>query len=587
MDTTQSTPLHIINNKKLLLSVVATIFFIIAVGAIWLMGSSPLSRLVTANTPVNLLESGWEYMPGVAPKSGGLLVSYLGRIIVQQDGSSGQQNPTVNLYGTHLHATKDYTLSAGLKDIRGVASFRLYADAPIVQDEFRVEPKSLDITFDGPTVTIASWGGYKNQKLLQQKPVKSETFAIESQNNATLTLQRMGNQLTILVNNKKMTALPYDSIFNNDVWFGLTAANPNNTWTLESLSVSSPSNESVSRVDTQHVAIARTAPANALQSLAKTKRTDFLIGAAVALTPSVADEQYRNLVYGGNFGMITTENVLKWQFIHPQPTVYDFKEADALVDIAKKHRLQVQGHTLVFGEANPKWVQDLPTTTAANKDKVKQVMIDHITQTATHFKGRVMSWDVVNEPLAADLSEGATFRNHKWFDAMGEEYIAVALKAAHEADPQAKLYINDFGLEADGERWDAMLALVKKLKSQNVPLDGIGFEAHVYESDDEINPSVLQAHIQTLGALGISSHISEMDVHSDDGSATQAKQYAEVVGACVKELSCTSWATWGVTNRYDMFEADSGKLKYGEDFLWNSQADPTPAVSEIQKTLKQ
>jgi endo-1,4-beta-xylanase len=586
MDTAQSRYLHIFGNKKIALALISAAFFIVAVGAVWLMRSSPLFPAANSSTQVNLLKSGWDHIPGVTPAADGLHVSYLGRAIVQQDGSPGQQNPSVNLYGTHLHATKDFTLSAELKDIKGGASFRLYAEAPVVQDEFRVEPKGLDMNIDGSTLTIARWDGYKNQKLLQQKAVTTDSYTINSRENVTLTLERTGSQLVILADGKKLTTLPYTNYFNQDIWFGLTAPRPTNSWRLASLTAHSTTEGSMSAINTQQTAATQPTTSDPLQTLAKNKRSNFLIGAAVALTPSVADEKYRNLVYGGNFGMITTENVLKWQFIHPQPLVYDFKEADALVDIARKNKLRVQGHTLVFGEANPKWVQDLPTATTADKDNVKQVMTDHITKTVTHFGNRIMAWDVVNEPLAAEITDGDIFRKHKWYDAMGEDYIATALTTARAANPKAKLYINDYGLEADGERWDAMLALVKKLKAQNVPLDGIGFESHVYEAGDEIDPIVLRRHIQALNKLGVTSHVSEMDVHSDDGSVAQAKQYADVLSVCISEPSCTSWATWGVTNRYNMYEADSGKLQYGEDFMWDAQSNPTPAVAEIQKVLK-
>jgi len=586
MDTAQPRHLHIVSHKKVVLAFILAAFFIIAVGALWLMRNSPLFPAASTTNQVDLLSSGWDHVPGVTPASDGLHVTYLGRAIVQQDGSPGLDNPSINLYGTHLHTTKDFTLSAALKDVNGGASLRLYAEAPIVQDEFRVEPKGLDITIENSVVTVARWDGYKNQKLLQQKPTNTTSYPIGSQKNLTLTFEHTGNQLAILSDDKELTTLPYSNYFNQEMWFGVSALDPGDTWTLASLSASSNAG-GVSTINTQQTTKVKQTNPDSFQTLAKKKRSDFLIGAAVALTPSVADEKYRDLVYGGNFGMITTENVLKWQFVHPQPQVYDFKEADALVDIARKNGLHVQGHTLVFGEANPKWVQELPTTSQADKDAVKQVMIDHITKTVTHFGDRIMAWDVVNEPLAEDVSDSNILRNHKWHTAMGESYIATALSAAHTANPKAKLYINDFGLEADGERWDAMLALVKKLKAQNVPLDGIGFESHVYEAGDEIDPTVLRQHIQALSKLGVSSHVSEMDVHSDDGSATQAKQYADVLSACINEPSCTSWATWGVTDRYDIFEADSGKLKYGQDFLWDARSNPTPAVAEIQKTLKE
>jgi endo-1,4-beta-xylanase len=575
------------SRKKPLLIGATLLVFIFVIASFWITGRLPLPGSVAAANHINLLENGWDYMPGVTPTPDGLHVTYLGRAIVQQDGSPGQANPPVNLYGTHLNAKKDFTLSATIKDLKGEASFRLYAEAPIVQDEFRVEPKSIDFHFNGPDLTINYWNGYKNQNLYRQAPAKTDTFTITSQPNHTINLKRAGSQLIIIVNDKQLTAVPYDTFFNQDMWFGLSTEHQNDSWILASLNADSDSPNSIERINTQDLAVKPSAANKAFQTIAKSQRPDFLIGAAANITPSVSDSEYRNLAYGGNFGTITTENVLKWQFIHPQPTIYDFKEADALVDMARKNKLAVQGHTLVFGEANPKWVQNLPTTTPANKEKIKQVMIDHITKTVTHFKGKIAAWDVVNEPLADDDSATVNLRSHTWFKAMGKDYIATAFKAARQADPKAKLYINDYGLEEDGFRWDAILALITKLKSQDVPIDGVGFQAHVYEVDDEINPKVLQAHIRKLAAIGVSSHISEMDVHDDKGAIAQAKQYADVLNVCIHEPTCTSWTTWGVTDRYNLFESDTKTLEYGHDFLWNRQSNPTPAVREMQKVLQE
>jgi endo-1,4-beta-xylanase len=185
-----------------------------------------------------------------------------------------------------------------------------------------------------------------------------------------------------------------------------------------------------------------------------------------------------------------------------------------------------------------------------------------------------------DDDLASD-----SFSQHIWFRAMGEEYIQTALSAAHAADPDAKLYINDFGLEEDGERWSAMLALVTKLKSQGVPLDGVGLEAHIYEAGDEIDPTVLRSHIKALAAVGLNARISEMDVHSDNGAAAQAKQYVDVFKVCLSEPTCVSWSTWGVTDRYDMSQSDTNRLQYGQDFLWDTSVTPTPALESIKQTL--
>lgn len=534
---------------------------------------------------INLLASGWKYLPGVSPQSDGLRVSYLGRAIVQQNGSTGQANPAVNVYGTHLQSQGDFSLRATLKNIQGGAVVHLYDSVPIIQDEFRVEPASLELKFTGNTVTVSTWNDYANQKLSQQLPVETHRYTITPLDNAEVSIKRQSDKLVISINGSQLAELPESSLFKKQVWFGLSAENPGDSWLLSRLVVDAASG--VTAINAESVATYGKS-SDALQVVASGKRSGFLVGAAVALNPAVADEKYAQVLLGGNFGQITTENTLKWQFIHPQPTVYDFREADALVDIARKNHLTVHGHTLVFGEANPTWVQALPTTTVANKEHVKQIMTDHISRTVGHFKGKIASWDVVNEPLADyDTVVGVDgLRKHIWYEALGETYIATAFTAAHQADPQAKLYINEFGLESDDDRWQTFLALMTKLKSQGVPIDGVGFQAHVYEHGDAIDPAVLRDHIRALAKLGLASRISEMDVYDGDGVVAQARQYADIFNACFAESSCVSWSTWGLTDRYDLSLDETGRLQYGHDFLWDEHAQPTPAVAAIRGMLQ-
>jgi endo-1,4-beta-xylanase len=561
------------------------IFLLLALTAfgLWRSGTILSPGDLTMDNQTDILKSGWEYMPGTTPSANGLHISYLGRAIVQQDGSAGQMNPAVNLYGTHLRAKNNFTLTAAIKDRKGSASFRLYATPPVIQDEFRVEAKSLDFIISDSKLTVNEWNGYTNHNLSLQKPRKSTLFPVKPNTTQILTIQRSDDNLSIAIDGHKLADLKYSDYFNQDIWIGLDAVERNDSWTLSQLTAESKIKDAIVLVNTQNNNA--TLQPQAIQSLTVSKRSDFLVGAATSLTALVSDTQYSDLSLGGNFGLTTTENALKWQFIHPQQDIYDFKEADAFVSLAHKNNLKVQGHTLVFGEANPKWVQDLPTETAADKENVRRVMIDHIGQTVSHFKDKIYAWDVVNEPLADDESDTVALRSHKWLTAMGEDYIATAFNAAHAADPKAKLYINDFGLEEDGPRWDAMLALVTRLKTQNVPIDGLGFEAHVYQSGDEIDPTVLRAHIKQLANIGLSSHISEMDVHSDNGPAAQAKQYADVFEVCLSESTCASWSTWGVSDKYDLYASDTGNLHYGKDFLWDNQYKPKTAVSEIRKKI--
>jgi endo-1,4-beta-xylanase len=533
---------------------------------------------------INLLESGWNYLPGVSPQPDGLRISYLGREIVQQDGSGGQKNPPVNIYGTHLQTSGNFTLHATLKDIEGSAVLRLYDSPPIIQDEFRAETGSLELALRDNIATVSVWNNYVNENLSQQEPVKKTSYAIPPSDTATLAISRQNGRVMIDLNGKRLAVLPESNLLKDRVWFGLSTENPNDSWALTQFEVDASADILV--VNTQDVKV-HTKSNDALQVTASKARPGFSVGAAAALGPMVEDSSYGDIIFGGHFGQITTENALKWQFIHPQPDVYDFREADALVDLAKKNNLSVHGHTLVFGEANPAWVRKLPNSTTADKNYIRKVMTDHIAHTVGHFRGKIVSWDVVNEPLAnfGTVPGVDGLRKNIWHEALGETYIGDAFVAARNADPQVKLYINEFGLEADGARWETFLALMKKLKSQGVPIDGVGFQAHVYDSDDVIDTATLRRHIRELAALGLESRISEMDVYSSDGAAAQAKQYADVFNVCVTEPSCVSWSTWGVTDRYNLWQDKNGRLQDGRDFLWDEKSRPTPAVSAIRDTL--
>jgi endo-1,4-beta-xylanase len=175
-----------------------------------------------------------------------------------------------------------------------------------------------------------------------------------------------------------------------------------------------------------------------------------------------------------------------------------------------------------------------------------------------------------------------------WFDTMGEEYIDIAFKSAKAADPSAKLYINDFGLEKDGKRWDALLSLISRLKARGVPIDGVGFESHVYHAPaDTIDPAVLKQHIQTLALLGIESRISEIDVLGDD-PVFQAKQYADVLQVCISQPTCTSYGIWGVTDLYGSTTlSDRYPTVRGDSLLWDATYTPKPALKSLQDILRQ
>lgn len=552
--------------------------------AIYFIAGRPTALNNTVSPSSDLLAAGWMYVPGVMATTDGLHVSYIGRTIVRQDGTPGQDNPAVNLYGAHLQGVGDATLRATLRDINGTADFRIYGDLPVIQDEFRLEPDSIDVKIAGTTATVSRWQAYAKGPVYEQSPADLYRASFSPADVTTLQIKRQAGTIVVNINNKAIATLRDIGSLKQSIWFGLSAVQPGDNWHLSHLQADMASG--VALVNTQDTSV-YTGSSDGLQALARKRRPNFLIGAAVAAGPLVADTSYAKIVLGGNFGQATPENALKWQFIHPQPAVYDFHEADAVVAIAQKNKLTVHGHALVFGEANPAWLTQLPVASLADKDHIQQIMVDHISQTMRHFKGKILSWDVVNEPLADyDMPAGVDgLRQHIWYKALGERYIAAAFMAARQADPQAKLFINEFGIEANDARWQTFLQLVTKLKAQGVPIDGVGFQSHVYEADDEISPSVLRSHIQELAKLGIVSRISEMDVYSDRGTTAQAAQYAEVFAACLVEPSCISWSTWGVTDRYDMSLDESGGVQMGTDFLWDTASQSTPAVAAIRREI--
>ena len=318
------------------------------------------------------------------------------------------------------------------------------------------------------------------------------------------------------------------------------------------------------------------------------------IGAAVSLEQLVSDPRYYEIA-AGTYSAWTTENALKMQFVQPARGRYEFGAADAIFAIAKKNDIQMHLHTLVFGEANPTWVQELAQT---DPDALRDVMLDHIQTVMTRYKGQVATVDVVNEPLADYdhfMSGQRELRDHIWHQSMGESYIDHAFRRAHEIDPAAKLFINEYGLEGsigdggDTERWDAFLALIDRLLARGVPVHGVGFQSHVYESGDEIDPEVFQSRINALRQRGLVFRISEADVHADDGREAQAAEFAGLAQICRNnEDVCMGITTWGVTEATGStgYIDDSGHFIPGEGLMYDVTGQPLPAVVAVRDILK-
>lgn len=234
-------------------------------------------------------------------------------------------------------------------------------------------------------------------------------------------------------------------------------------------------------------------------------RNHFLIGAAVNSSVVYGKDPQAAGIVEKHFNTITPENVMKWQSIHPEPNKYDFDQADRFVEFGLKNNMFIIGHTLIWQNQIPNWAFVDSAKKLLSRDAMLARMHDHISTVVGRYKGKVKGWDVVNEALTNEGSLGKT----KWLETIGEDFIAKAFEYAHEADPDAELYYNDYSLDKPAKR-DAACRLVKDLQSKGLRIDGVGIQGHWgmgYPSRED-----LDAFIDSIGALGVKVMVTELDI---------------------------------------------------------------------------
>ena len=241
------------------------------------------------------------------------------------------------------------------------------------------------------------------------------------------------------------------------------------------------------------------------QSLKDAFAGAFKVGAALnAKQFSGVDARGAALVKA-QFNTISPENVLKWEVVHPRPGVYDFAQSDRYVAFGEANGMFIIGHTLVWHSQVPRWVFQGSTGKPLSRDALLARMRDHIQTVVGRYKGRIKGWDVVNEAL----NEDGTLRHSPWQTIIGDDYIEKAFEFAHEADPAAELYYNDYNLEFPAKR-AGVVALVRKLKSEGVTITAVGSQTH-----DKLafpTPARLDSTITALAATGVKVNLTELDV---------------------------------------------------------------------------
>ena len=240
-------------------------------------------------------------------------------------------------------------------------------------------------------------------------------------------------------------------------------------------------------------------------TLKDTFTNQFMIGAALNGRQFSYRDSIGVSLIQTHFNTITSENSLKWISIHPEPGRYSFEQADQFVQFGLDNNLSIIGHTLVWHNQVPHWVFQDSQGNPVSRDTLLARMRDHIHTVVRRYRGKIKGWDVVNEALNDDGS----LRSTRWLDIIGEDYIEKAFEYAHEADPGAELYYNDYSLPNPAKR-EGALSLIRALQVKSIPVTGIGMQGHY-----NLNfPSMAQldSAISAFNDLDIDVMITELDV---------------------------------------------------------------------------
>ncbi len=241
------------------------------------------------------------------------------------------------------------------------------------------------------------------------------------------------------------------------------------------------------------------------QSLREAFKDDFLIGASINRRQFFEEDERGVNIIKEHFNSITPENTLKWALVHPRRGTFDFQGGDRYVAFGEKYKLFIVGHTLIWHNQTPPWVFQDDKGQPVDRNTLLRRMREHILTVVGRYKGRIRGWDVVNEAL----NEDGTMRQSPWLKIIGDDYIVHAFEFAHEADPQAELYYNDYSLENEPKRKGA-IALIKALKVRGVPIAAVGLQGH--DKLDWPSSEQQDATITAFAKLGVRVNITELDV---------------------------------------------------------------------------
>lgn len=328
-------------------------------------------------------------------------------------------------------------------------------------------------------------------------------------------------------------------------------------------------------------------------------RSGLKVGTAVNMDLYGSDAAYTRIV-DQQFSTVTPENVMKWQLVEPTQGTDDWAAADRLVAAARENHQLVRGHTLVWHSQLPSWLSTDGTTTTFTPQQVRDLLHEHVVDEVSHFRGHIWQWDVVNEAFNDDGTprQDIFYKAYQALGMNGLDYVADAFRWAHQADPHALLFYNDYNLEFTGAKSNAVYGFVQQLQAAGVPIAGVGFQGHL---DTQYGFPDLQNNLQRFAALGLKVALTEVDVRTfvqpdpaKPGSytdvpltpalqATQESYWKQTLQACLAVRSCISYTAWGVADSNSwipgVFAGEGAAL------LFDDNLQPKPQYQDLRQVL--
>lgn len=319
----------------------------------------------------------------------------------------------------------------------------------------------------------------------------------------------------------------------------------------------------------------------------------FPIGVAISQSNLLGEQA---VLVKRHFNSLTAENAMKMDVVQAREGVFNFTEADSIVDFAIKNKMKIRGHTLCWHRQAPDWFFVDADGNPASKELVLRRLKTYINAIVTRYKGKIYAWDVVNE--AVDDEPKNYLRRSKWYKVLGEDFIAKAFEYAHEADPSALLFYNDYNIE-EPDKLETVYRLVKSLKDKRIKIDGIGLQSHwnIYRP----NETQLVNAIERFASLGLQVQITELDVSvypweleirdknandKEEFTAVMEKKQVEMYKMIFKVFRkykqvITGVTFWNLSDRYSWLDGYLVRGRKDYPLLFDTQLKPKAAYWSV------